>query len=130
MDDQYIRAKLQKEMTFEVAKEITEQDYIQYSLNHPKDTAGTLKRFMDEFTRYVPLDTMKKAQLQEKILRDLEHAPLFKDNKKSYRIPFLYRNIFPFVEPFATEQQLNEYKKYRALRNWLVKKAYEKLDWQ
>jgi hypothetical protein len=77
----------------------------------------------------VPLDSLKKEKLQKTILSELGQAPLFKLDTKS-KIPFFNRNIFALVRPLATERQLSEYQKYRSRRNWLVKKAYEKLDLQ
>jgi hypothetical protein len=47
LDEEHIRLKLQKELTLEDAKRLTEEDYIQYAQHHPQDTAGVLRRFLD-----------------------------------------------------------------------------------
>jgi hypothetical protein len=131
LDQEYIKRKLQKkEMSIEDAKALIQEDYTQYGHNYPEDTVGTLQRFIKEFTRHVPLDTIKRSKLQKAIMEGLASVPLTRQKKEAYRIPFLGRNIFVLVKPFATQTQLNDYRKYRTLQNWLIKKAYEKLDTQ
>lgn len=134
MDDQHVKRILQKNMTLADAKQITEDDYIQYTERNPWDTAGIIQLFLKEFTAQVQLPASKKEELEASVLQGLQQAPLFKDKRFSIRIPLFDKNIFPLVCSFATPEQLTKYQDYRSIRNWLVKKAYEKLsvgeNWQ
>jgi hypothetical protein len=128
MDDQHVKRILQKNMTFDEARKITEEDYIQYTERVPFDTAGIMQRFIREFSMQVQLPASKKEELKTAILEGLEQAPSFRDKRFTMRIPFYDKNIFPLVCSFVTLDQLKKYQEYRSVRNWLVKKAYEKLS--
>ena len=128
MDDQHIKRILQRNMTFEEARKITEEDYIQYAERNPTDTAGIMQRFLKEFAAQVQLPASKKDELKPTILQGLPQAPSFRDKRFSMRIPFFDKNIFPLVCSFATLEQLKNYQEYRGIRNWLIRKAYEKLS--
>ncbi len=134
MDDQHVKRILQKNMTFDEARKITEEDYIQYAERNPWDTAGTVQRFLKEFTMQVQLPASKKEELKTAVLEGLWQAPLYRDKRYSMRIPLFDKNIFPWVCSFATPEQLKKYQEYRSIRSWLVRKAYEKLsmenNWQ
>ena len=128
MDDQHIKRILQKNMTFDEARKITEEDYIQYTERNPSDTSGIMQRFLKEFTTQVQLPASKKEELETAVLAGLWQAPLFKDKRFSIRIPLFDKNIYPWVCSFATPEQLKKYQEYRSIRNWLIRKAYEKLS--
>jgi hypothetical protein len=121
-------------MTIAEARKITEEDYIQHSQYFPLDTAGVMQRFLNEFTAHVQLTTPEKGELKSAIIKGLEKAPSFRDKKYSLRISFFDKNIFPLVSAFATPEELKNYLEYRGVRNWLIRKAYEKMsmeeNWQ
>jgi hypothetical protein len=60
MDDQHVKRILQKNMTFDEARKITEEDYIQYTERVPFDTAGIMQRFIREFSMQVQLPASNK----------------------------------------------------------------------
>jgi hypothetical protein len=134
MDDQHIKRILQKNMTFDEARKITQEDYIQYTERHPQDTTGIMQRFLIEFITQAQVPVSRKAELENTILAGLWQAPLFRDKRFSIRIPFFDRNIYPWICSFVTPEQLKKYQEYRSVRTWLIGKAYEKLsmenNWQ
>jgi hypothetical protein len=128
IDDQHIKKLLQKKMTKDDARKIIDNDYIQHTQYNPQDTAGIMKRFLDEFTAYVQVTSTEKGELKSSIINGLEKSPFFKDKRYPLRIPFFEKNIFPTVCAFGTPEELKNYLEYRGMRNWLIKKAFEKLS--
>jgi hypothetical protein len=128
MDEQQIKKILQRRLTFEEARKITAEDYIQYAQRNPQDTAGIMKHLLQELTDQFKLADTTAERLQKNIRERLTKVPLFRDKRYSLRVPLFDRNIFSIFRDFATPQQLNDYLEYRRIRNWLIQKAYEKLS--
>ena len=128
MDEQQIKKLLQRRLTFEEARKITADDYIQYAQRNPQDTAGIMKRLLQELKEQFKLADTATDRLEKNIRERLTKVPLFRDKRYTLRVPLFDRNIFSIFRDFATPQQLNDYLEYRRRRNWLIQKAYEKLS--
>lgn len=128
MNKQLKGKKLQKQLTFEVARKLIADDYIRYTHDHPVDTNGIMRSFMKDLGNAVSLNDTLKKRLPVIIKEGLKEAPLYKQKQKGFRIPFLDRNIFPLLQQVLPGTDLDRYERYRENQKAMLKKAYEKVN--
>lgn len=124
MDEQFIRWQLKKDLTLPIARQLISDDYSYYAITNPTDTAGIMERFVKEIRKEKNMPDSVSNEMQLAILRNLPTAPLYSRQKKRV-IRFLDKDIAYIIADFMTAKEREEYDRHRALKRWLLQKAWE-----
>jgi hypothetical protein len=110
-----------KSANLEDVKNIIRNDYLDWSLEFPADTAKILDLFMSEIDRISLLTSEQHLLLKNKVIKTI--SVKFPMPFSCLRVPFLHSELYYDLRSVLTKNQLSRYLEQRELNLWVASRA-------